>query len=147
MTTSWITDRTIKPPIYISKPLCLVGFTRDGRMVLGGAFQLADTMGVPLWFALDEADKMRRVISMPHYFSSAMEAGWSAEQAFGKIREALGDRGCAADFEGIRRGCIVLFTDVARTVPEEPPKAIGRRLRELLESDSLAHAAWQSLHK
>ena len=136
-------QRRVRPTVNLAAPICLCGFTTDGRMVLGGAFQLADTMGVPLWFSLDQAEETQCVISMPHYFASAMEHGWDDVQTFGKIRESLADRGNASDLERITTGCIALFMDVAHTMPGQPATEIGRRMRELLESDALAHA-WAS---
>jgi len=127
-------------PITLADPLRLCGFTPDGRMVLGGAFQMADTHGVPLSFVLDQAEEKHCVISMPHYFASAMEQGWDDVQTFGKIREALSDCGNGADFERITLGCIAMFMNVAHAMPDAPATAIGRRMRELLEADALAHA-------
>lgn len=133
-------QRSVRPPINIAPPICLCGFTADGRMVLGGAFQLADTMGVPLWFSLDQAEENQCVISMPHYFASAMEHGWDDVQTFGKIRESLADRGSVHDLERIKLGCIAMFMDVAHTMPGQPANEIGRRMRELIEADALTHA-------
>lgn len=135
--------RTLRPTINLAPPICLCGFTPDGRMVLGGAFQLADTMGVPLWFLIDQAEKKQCAISMPHYFASAMEHGWDDGQTFGKIRESLADLGNASDIERIKLGCIALFMDVARTMPGQPATEIGQRMRKLIESDALAHAVME----
>ncbi len=115
-------------------------------MVLGGAFQLADTMGVPLWFSLDQAEEKQCVISMPHYFASAMEHGWDDVQTFGKIRESLADRGNVSDLERIKLGCIAMFMDVAHTMTGQPATEVGRKMRELIESDALAHAMVEVAH-
>ena len=130
---------TPKSRIELAAPICLCGFTAEGRPVLGGAFQLADTLGVPLWLSLDQAEEKQCVISLAHYFASAMEHGWDDVQTFGKIREALADQGRATDdaLERIKLGCMAMFMDVAATMPGQPPADIGRRMRELLES---AHA-------
>ena len=117
----------------MTPPLCLCGFTVDGRPVLGGAFQLADTMGVPLWFSLDYAEEKQCVISMPHYFASAIEHGWDDEQIFRKIEESLADRGCRNDLEQIKIRCNLMFMDVAQMVPGKPATEVGRKMRELLE--------------
>ena len=114
-------------------PLCVCGVTADGREVLGGAFQLADTMGIPLWFALDQAKEKQCVISMPHYFASAIEYGWDDVQTFSRIRESLVDHGNVSDFENIKLGCIAIFTEVAKTMPGQSTTEIGRRMREMLE--------------
>ncbi len=116
------------------KTLSLCGHTSDGRRVLGGAFQLADTLGFPLTSSLDQADAHQSVISMPHYFASAMEHGWDDEMTFGKIREALADRGETRAFESIKLGCISLFMQVAETMPGQPATAIGRHMRQKLEA-------------
>ena len=110
-------------------------------MVLGGAFQLADSMGVPLWFSMDQADEHNCVISLPHYFASAMEHGWDDVQTFGKIREALVDRGNANDLERIKLECIALFMAVARTMEGSDAMAIGQRMKEMVEADALAKFA------
>jgi len=102
---------------------------------MGGAFQMADTLGFPLSASLDEAKKKGCVISLPHYFASAIEQGWDDEKAFGKIREALSDRGEADEFEKVKLGCISMFMTVARESSDRTPSEIGRRMREILESD------------
>ena len=117
----------------LAPPICLCGATPDGHPVIGGAFQLADTMGVPLWFSLDQAQERNCVISMPHYFASAIEHGWDDVQTFGKIREALADRGKLDDFEKIKLGCITMFMQVAKTMPGKPATEIGAAMRQMLE--------------
>lgn len=136
-----------KECINLAPPICLCGFTADGRMVLGGAFQMADTMGVPLWFTLDQAEEKGCAISIPHYFASAMEHGWDDVQTFGKIREAFVDHGNPIDFDRVRLGCIAMFMDVARTMEGQAADAIGRRMRELIESDKVAHVWWENYKK
>ena len=105
---------------------------------MGGAFQLADTMGVPLWFSLEQAEIKKSIISLPHYFASAMESGWDDVQTFGKIQEALTDAGQKADIEKIKFACITLFIEVSRTMPGKSAMEIGRKMREDLEADALA---------
>lgn len=117
---------TIKPPF------CFCGLTVEGKVVLGGAFEMADTFGMPLWASLDQAEKMGCVISIPHYFASAMEHGWDDEMTFGKIRESLADRGRAGDIDKIKLGCLAIFMDVAKTMPGEPATEVGRRMKEML---------------
>lgn len=127
-------------PINLPPPICLCGYTDDGREVLGGAFQLADTMGVPLWVSLDHAEAMQCVVSLPHYFASAMEHGWDDAQAFGKISESLSDCGKGADRERVKHRCLAMFMAVAKTMPGKPATEIGRRMREMIELDILDRA-------
>jgi hypothetical protein len=131
--------------INLSPPICLCGFTEKGNMVLGGAFQMADTLGIPLSFSLDQAEEHDCFISIPHYFASAIEHGWDDIQIFSKIYEALQDRGHTKDFEKIRLGCIAMFMDVAKTMPEKPPSEMGKQMKELIESDKLAHKVMEKV--
>ena len=124
----------------IKKPLCLCGFTADEKPVIGGAFQLADTHGVPLGISLLIAKENGFVISLPHYFASAIENGWDDKQAFARIEEALFD---VADqekptMEEIRRYCIAMFMDAAHDIPGTPAIEIGKQMRERIEADALA---------
>jgi hypothetical protein len=109
------------------------GLTADGRIVLGGAFQLADTLGFPLWASMDEAENRGCVISIPHFFASAIEHGWDDSRAFGMIRDALSERGKLGDFEAIHNGCISMFMDAAKDFPIHEARAIARRMREMIE--------------
>lgn len=113
--------------------MCILGITVEGKPVLGGSFQMADTLGVPLWYSLDEAQKRGCVISFPHYFASAIEHGWTDDQVFKAIHEALVDRGDTNDFEHIKLGCIAMFMRVAHAQPDKPAHEIGRIMREQLE--------------
>ena len=136
---------TLKVPTQLKPPLCICGFTAEGNPVIGGAFQMADTYGFPLCFSLDEADKNKWVISIPHYFSSAMEAGWDDIQTFGKIQEAFADRGSARSFEMIKYACIAMFMSAAKEMPDKPATEVGRRMRLWIESDKMAKAAEEKI--
>ncbi len=114
--------------------LVRLGSTPDGRPVYGGAFQLADTLGFPLASSLEQAAFTGCIISMPHYFASAMEHGWDDEQAFSRIKEALVDFGNPGVMDQIKQGCIAMFMKVATTMPDQPATEIGKRMRELLEN-------------
>lgn len=118
----------------MKSPLFKCGKTVYGRTVICGAFQFADTYGIPLWFLLDLAEKGNCVISIPHYFASAMEHGWYDNQTFGKIQEALSDIGKSGDFERIRKSCVVMFMTVANNMADESADKVGKRMRELIES-------------
>ena len=130
--------------LVLTPPLCLCGVTSDGKMVLGGSFQMADTMGVPLWLSFDQARERGFVISLPHYFASAMEHGWDDVQTFGRMREALVDSGQPFDMEAIKQRCIAMFMEVARSMPGGSAAEVGRAMRENLEGDKLAH--WIATH-
>jgi hypothetical protein len=130
----------LKEPIMLKPPLCLVGYTAEAQPVLGGAFAMADTLGVPLAFSMDKAEEKGCVISIPHYFACAIEHGWDDTQAFGKISEALTDRGKGKDFERVQLSCIVMFSEVAGRMPEGATATeVAHRMRRELESDALAH--------
>jgi len=116
-------------------PLKTIGYTTSGKPILGGAFQLADTIGVPLWFSIDQATERNCVISIPHYFASAMEHGWDDEKTFGKIREAYADRGMYEESEHMKGFCIRMFMDVAEKMPGKPATEIGNKMREAIESN------------
>ena len=116
--------------------LRLCGYTEEGRPVMGGAFQMADTMGFPLAFALAAAEAAGAVVSIPHYFASAMEHGWDDRQTFARIAEALRDQlGAAAPaMDGIKMGCIALFMNVAKANPGANAMELGRIMRTGLEA-------------
>ena len=114
--------------------LVLLGKTPDGRPVYGGAFQLADTLGFPLAASLEQSRVVGCVVSMPHYFASAMEHGWDDEQTFSRINEALVDFGNPGVFEQVKPGCVAMFMKVAATMPGCSAVEIGKRMRELLEN-------------
>lgn len=116
--------------------LIRLGSTPDGRPVYGGAFQLADTLGFPLASSLEQAAFTGCIISMPHYFASAMEHGWDDEQTFSRIKEALVDFGNPGVMDQIKQGCVAMFMKVAATMPDQPATEIGKRMRELLENNN-----------
>ena len=126
-------------------PSVLLGKTVNGLPVLGGAFQLADTYGLPLWASFVVAREQGFVVSLPHYFASAMEHGWDDEQTFSKIKEALVDFGNPGVFEQIQQGCVAMFMKVALTMPGCSAVEIGKRMRELLENNT-ATSKLQSEH-
>ena len=113
---------------------------------------MGDTNGVPLWHLLDEAEKNGCVISIPHYFASAIESGWDDIQTFKKIRESLVDHGGGKeDMDRIRLECIAMFMSVMKRMPnltddESETRAIkvARQMRLEIESDPLAHEIWES---
>ena len=116
----------------------LCGHTPDGRKVIGGAFQMADTHGYPLWASLDWAEERGYVISFPHYFASAIEHGWDDRQTFSKIREALADRGDISNYEHIRDGCVMMFMLFANQMPGKSAMEIATAMRESMEQIELA---------
>ncbi len=117
-------------------PIIFCGFTSDRRPIIGGAFHMADTMGVPLAFLMDEAETNGCVISIPHFFACAIAAGWDDQQTFNRIREAIGDRGRTShDMESIERECMALFMRTARAHPElKTAIEIAAKMREILEN-------------
>ncbi len=114
-------------------PLC--GKTTTGKPILGGAFQMADTHGYPLWLCMDSAAARGVAVSIPHYFASAMEAGWDDVQTFAKIEEALAERRELDKFEPMKTLLIGMFMEVAHTMPGQPATEIGKKMREQLEKN------------
>ena len=57
------------------------------------AFFLMDTHGLPLSILLEDAAKLNRPVSMPHFYRDALVAGWRPETALVRISEALMDIG------------------------------------------------------
>ena len=115
-------------------PLKTIGYTTSGKPVLGGAFQLADTIGVPLWLSMDQARDRDCVISIPHYFASAIEHGWDDEKAFGKIQEAFVDAAREVEFEIAKEKCTVMFMGFASKHPNCTADEVGKKMREAIES-------------
>lgn len=117
-------------------PLKTIGYTTSGKPVLGGAFQLADTLGVPLWLSLDQAKERDCVISIPHYFASAIEHGWDDEKAFGKIQEAFVYSSRHGEFEHMKEFCTYMFMDMAHKMNGSTASEVGKKMREAIESNA-----------
>ncbi len=111
----------------------VVAVRPDGKKLVVGAFQMADSQGFPLVNCMDWADKNNACISIPHYFASAMEHGWDDEQTFGKIREALSDRMEVASLQPIKDACASMFMYFAGKMPCKTAPEIGLVMREVLE--------------
>jgi alanyl-tRNA synthetase len=120
------------------EPLRVLGTTLSGQIVLGGAFQAADTLGLPLEISMEQAEQRGFVISLPHYFACALEHGWDDRQTFGKIAEALAERGRTADFAVVRLKCIAMFMEAAREMPGANAVSIAGRMRERLEEKAVS---------
>jgi len=109
--------------------LLKLGLTPEGKAVLGGAFQMSDTHGLPLSVFIELAQERDSVLSVPHFFASAMEAGWDDVKTFSRIEEAFRDSGTPFDLERIKTGCIALFMRF-----DGKPWEMGRKMRLWLES-------------
>lgn len=114
-------------------PLCLLGVCVDGKKVLGGAFQLADTFGLPLSFSMTLARERGFEMSLPHYFASAIEHGWTYEQTSDHIREALSELGKAVDFDWVMQVCASMFITTRDKINDYSPKKIAAAMRLELE--------------
>ena len=126
-------------------PFKLVGFTPTGQCVIGGAFQAGDTYGLPLWACLEQARENDMVISIPHYFASAIEHGWDDRQTFAKLREGFIDSGDRPDFESMEKMLLWMFMAIHKRHPElveneheTVATQVARLMREEIESDLLA---------
>lgn len=75
------------------QPLRCVGLTVGHTPLLGGSFKMADTIGFPLAFSMDEAEKHGCSISLPCHVADSIAAGWPAERAIREVKEAFGARG------------------------------------------------------
>ena len=123
----------------LSGPLRVVGFTVKNQEVLGGTFQLADTHGFSLTDSLEQARKYNMVVSFPHYFAIAIEAGWDDEMVFRRIREAIRDSGdYLVEHEQMRLILIYMFMEVAKKHPGKLASEIGKEMRLEIEADALA---------
>lgn len=134
----------------VKPPLCICGVTKDDGFVFGGAFQMADTHGLPLSFSIDKARSMGCAISIPHYFASAIEHGWDDRNTFAHIKEAMQDCGLSEDFEAVKKACIVWFMALAHRFPEDDAVAIACKMRKRIESDAYAEALvslWEEFGK
>lgn len=108
-----------------------IGYTPQGNPVFAGAFQMADTIGFPLSESLAQATNMGAVISIPHYFASAMEAGWTEKQVFSRIQEAFQDARIPVDMSEIEARCIAMFMQHASDGMNA--MEVGKAMREELE--------------
>lgn len=118
--------------IHLPKPLCLLGCTPEGKPVLGGAFQMADTKGIPLSISLDQARKWGMVISIPHYFASAIEHGWDQNQIQSHVREGFVDSG--EPIPDFMDKCFYLLFEVARKMEHSKSVEVGKKMREMMEA-------------
>src|SRR5690349_20974772 len=112
-----------------------IGITVDGKTVLAGGFQMADEMGFPLSQSFLEARKYNCVISIPHYFASAIEAGWDDKQTFSRIHESFRDSRIEEPDYPWELICIKIFMDTANKMNiESSARDIGKSMREELEN-------------
>lgn len=121
----------------LPEPLKFLGFTTDGKPVLGGAFHMADTWGVPLVMSITIARERGLEMSLPHYFACALEHGWRAEQAFSHIRDALSGLGRAADFQLIHDVCVSIFARHAKQMTDPDCREVARKMRLELEQSAV----------
>jgi hypothetical protein len=112
-----------------------IGITNDGRVVVPGAFEMADTHGVPLGAFMAIARERGCVVSIPSYFARAIESGWTQDQVFAHLREALLEQGAMRDFEGLKDNLIRMFMDVADGLPNATAVEIAAAMRRKVEKD------------
>lgn len=62
------------------------------------AFYVSDTQGVPLAVQIAAAREKGGGISVPHFYTDAVRAGWKPEKALAVSREALIDSGCLPEY-------------------------------------------------
>lgn len=93
----------------MKRPFVELGRGYRGERIIGGAFELADSHGLPLAMSIELARERNGEISLLHYFASALANGWDDRQTFGKIKEALSDIGEAHFFQLIEKICISFF--------------------------------------
>ena len=72
----------------VSKRVKVIGWTRAGKRIFGGAFFMSDTLGVPLGELILSIEKHDAVVSIPDFVADAMRAGWSHEHA---TKEVVGE--------------------------------------------------------
>lgn len=69
------------------KPI-IIGYD-DGTPVIGGLFQMHDTMGFPLGQSILECQKRGWVVSLGRFCFDAIKGGWSMRKIKTTIREAI----------------------------------------------------------
>ena len=85
--------RSLGAAAFAMRPVILLGFTPDGRNVLGGSFQMADERGFPLADFLVACRERNCVHCVPHYVFSALAAGWDDDQIVAHLQEGYRDAG------------------------------------------------------
>ncbi len=121
----------------MNNPIKQIGVTPDGKPVLAGAFQMADTFGFPLPDSIQQATEKGCVISIPHYFASAIEAGWDDEKAFNQIDVAFRDAGLPVKIQEIKEKCIALYMRFYESGKDDAV-AVATKMRTWLEGSAIS---------
>lgn len=117
-------------------PLSICGWTDDARPVLAGAFQLADTHGFPLDLACIHAHEIDAVLSVPHFWASAIEAGWTEERAAQRLESEWTDGATPFRYAEHRRKIMALYLAAdALSGRRLRSDEVGREMREHIERD------------
>ena len=87
----------------LRKHLKPIGQTVDGATVLGGAFFVHDTMGLPLGEQIRVGEWIKAVPSIPDFVEKALAAGWRPQKIEAVIREELTIIGRGGDVDTVLR--------------------------------------------
>ena len=72
-----------------------------GKPIMGGAFFMHDTVGLPLGVQILEAKKGGVTMSVPEFVTDARRAGWPDNRILKTIKSELVDSGLHQDVEAV----------------------------------------------
>ena len=98
-----------------------------------GAFEMSDTNGFPLSEFIHQCKIRDLIPSFADYFIQAIKHGWTDEQIFSKIEEALIDNGMGSQFQDIKKRCIALFELAYSNVKAYDIETITKEMERLIE--------------
>ena len=87
----------------------ITGKTEDGRLVLGGAFYMWETHGLPLEVTLQAAQEAGYVVDLYDYVLDAISKGMRAQGAAERVLAAVQDTG--GDGAAVRQRLVKMGID------------------------------------
>ena len=88
----------------VRKHVKRIGYTITGKAIMGGAFFMSDTVGVPLGMQIVEAEELGAIVSIPQFVDDAVAAGWPRSRAIREVRAELRMIGRISDAELVVKG-------------------------------------------
>lgn len=119
-------------------PVKLIGYTRAGKPVAAGAYQMLEEMKMPLAAFMHECGKRGWSCSVPHFFACALEGFRTDAWAFDQIAAAFKMLGREKEIKNIRAVCETLLRAAYNRLPYEAraaPWEVAREMRFALEQD------------
>jgi alanyl-tRNA synthetase len=89
--------------------MVITGKTEDGRLVLGGAFYMWETHGLPLEITLQAAQEAGYTVDLYDYVLDAISKGMRARGAAESVLAAVQDNG--GDAEAVRERLVTMGID------------------------------------